>query len=64
MAIKQRNGESSSDFLTWLQETAKLCEIEKLNTAADPEAYLIPEAFITKLQNSKEKNEKSGVSPE
>ena len=55
MAITQRNGESSGDFLGRLKEAARYCEFGNLKTIADPEAYMIRLRFIAGIQNSKHK---------
>ena len=52
VAITQRNGESSGDFLARLKEAARYCELGNLKTIADPEAYMIRLRFIAGLQNS------------
>ena len=51
VAITQRNGESSRDFLARLQEAAQYCEFSNLKTIADPEAYMIRLRFIAGLLN-------------
>ena len=55
MAITQRKGESSGDFLARLKEAARYCEFGNLKMVADPEAYLIQLGFIAGLQNSEQK---------
>ena len=55
VAITQRNGESSGDFLSRLKEAARYCEFGNLKTIADPEAYMIRLRFIAGLQNSEHK---------
>ena len=55
VAITQRNGESSGDFLARLKEAARYCEFGNLKTIADPEAYMIRLRFIAGLQNSEHK---------
>ena len=55
MAITQRNGESSGDFLARLKEATRYCDFGKLKTVADPEAYMIRFLFIAGLQNSEHK---------
>ncbi|MEL7079445.1 MAG: hypothetical protein AAGM46_26445, partial [Cyanobacteria bacterium J06582_2] len=39
VAITQKNGESSGDFLARLREAARFCEFANLKTVADPEAH-------------------------
>ena len=53
VAITQRNGESSGDFLARLKEAARYCEFGNLKTIVDPEAHMI--RFIAGLQNSEHK---------
>ena len=55
VAITQRNGESSGDFLARLKEAARYCEFGNLRTIADPKAYMIRLRFIAGLQNSEHK---------
>ena len=55
VAITQRKGESSGDFLARLKEAARYCEFGNLKTIADPEAYMIRLRFIAGLQNSEHK---------
>ena len=55
VAINQRNGESSGDFLARLKEAARYCEFGNLKTIADPEAYMIRLRFVAGLQNSEHK---------
>ena len=52
VAITQRNGESSGEFLARLKEAARFCEFGNLKIIADPEAYMIRLRFIAGLQNS------------
>ena len=55
VAITQKNGESSGDFLARLREAARFCEFANLKTVADPEAYMIRLRFIAGIQNSEHK---------
>ena len=55
VAVAQRNGESSGDFLARLKEAARYCEFGNLKTIADPEAYMIRLRFIAGLQNTEHK---------
>ena len=55
MAITQRNGGSSGDFLAHLKEAARYCDFGNLKTIADPEAYKRRLRFIAGLQISEHK---------
>ena len=54
MALTQRNGESSKEFLARLKEAARYCEFGNLKMIADPQAYMIPLGFIAGLQSSEQ----------
>ena len=55
MALTQRNGESSKEFLARLKEAARYCEFGNLKMIADLQAYMIPLGFIAGLQSSEQK---------
>ena len=55
VAITERNGESSGDFLARLKEAARYCEFSNLKTIAVPEAYMIRLHLIAGLQHSEHK---------
>ena len=55
VAITQRNGQSSGDFLARLKEAARFCEFGNLKTIADLEAYKIRLRLLAGLQNSEHK---------
>ena len=52
MAITQRNGESTANFLARLSEAGRFCEFGSLKTIADLEAKMIRLRFIAGLENS------------
>ena len=54
VAITQKMGESSGDFLARLRDAARF-EFSDLKTVADPEAHMIRLQFIAGLQNSEHK---------
>ena len=55
VAIKQRDGESSGDFLARLKEAARYCEFGNLKAIVDPEAYMIRLRLFAGLQNAEHK---------
>ena len=55
VAITERNGESSGDFLARLKEAARYCEFGNSKTIAVLEAYMIRLRLIAGLQHSEHK---------